>query len=123
MEITEFKFYFKKYGIKLIYDRIDTAHADMCFSNITSSHSMYHMDISKNFEGLLGSIPNYRKIVLLIFIFQNDKDSIREIGFSERDNNCRNLEFKNYLIEQREEYLSYIKIEEESFQTRLFLNK
>ena len=31
----------KKYGIKLIYDEIDTAHADMCFSNITITHSIY----------------------------------------------------------------------------------
>ena len=29
------------YGIKLIYDRIDTPHADMCFSNITITHSVY----------------------------------------------------------------------------------
>ena len=27
-------------GIKLIYDQIDTAHADMCFSNITKTHSV-----------------------------------------------------------------------------------
>ena len=29
------------YGIKLVYDQIDTAHADMCFSNITITHSVY----------------------------------------------------------------------------------
>jgi len=31
----------ENYGIKLIYDDIDTAHADMCFSNITITHSVY----------------------------------------------------------------------------------
>ena len=31
----------ENYGIKLIYDRIDTAHADMSFSNITKTHSVY----------------------------------------------------------------------------------
>ena len=31
----------ENYGIKLIYDQIDTAHADMCFSNITIIHSVY----------------------------------------------------------------------------------
>ena len=31
----------EKYGIKIIYDRIDTTHADMCFSNITITHSVY----------------------------------------------------------------------------------
>ena len=29
------------YGIKLIYDEIDTPHADMCFSNIMITHSVY----------------------------------------------------------------------------------
>ena len=31
----------ENYGIKLIYDQIDTAHADMCFSNKTITHSVY----------------------------------------------------------------------------------
>ena len=31
----------ENYGIKLIYDQIDTAHADMCFSDITITHSVY----------------------------------------------------------------------------------
>ena len=30
----------RNYAIKLIYDQIDTAHADMCFSNITMTHSV-----------------------------------------------------------------------------------
>ena len=29
------------YGNKLIYDQVDTAHADMCFSIITRTHSVY----------------------------------------------------------------------------------
>ena len=31
----------ENYGIRIIYDQIDTAHADMCFSNITITHSVY----------------------------------------------------------------------------------
>ena len=31
----------ENYVIKLIYYQIDTAHADMCFSNITITHSVY----------------------------------------------------------------------------------
>ena len=31
----------ESYGIKLIYDQIDTPHADMCFSHITITHSVY----------------------------------------------------------------------------------
>ena len=31
----------ENYGIRLVYDQIDTPHADMCFSNITITHSVY----------------------------------------------------------------------------------
>ena len=31
----------ENYGIKLILDQIHTAHSDMCFSNITITHSVY----------------------------------------------------------------------------------
>ena len=31
----------ENYGIKLVYDQIDKPHADMCFSNITITHSVY----------------------------------------------------------------------------------
>ena len=34
-------FTIENYGIKLIYDQIDTAHADMCFSKFTITHSVY----------------------------------------------------------------------------------
>ena len=34
-------FTIESYGIRLIYDEIDSAHADMCFSNITITHSIY----------------------------------------------------------------------------------
>ena len=42
--------------------------------------------------------------------------------FCERDNNRLNLEFKNILIEQHEEYFDYVKYEEESIIEK-FLNK
>ena len=31
----------QNYGIKLVYDQIESAHADVCFSNITITHSVY----------------------------------------------------------------------------------
>ena len=31
----------ENFGNKLVYDQIDTAHSDTCFSNITISHSVY----------------------------------------------------------------------------------
>ena len=42
------------------------------------------------------------------------------IGFSERDINRLNLEFRNFLLEQHEEYLDYIKKEEESVIEKTF---
>ena len=74
------------------------------------------------FKDLFESIPDYRKIVLLIFLIQNDKHLLKEIGFSKKDINLLNLEFKNIIIEEFEEYLSYIKNEEESLLEK-FLNK
>ena len=34
-------FAIENYSIELIYDQIGTPHADMCFSNITITHSVY----------------------------------------------------------------------------------
>ena len=39
--ILNLDFTVKNYGIKLIYDQIDTAHAGLCLSNITITHSVY----------------------------------------------------------------------------------
>ena len=74
------------------------------------------------FKELFESLQGYRKIVLLVFLFQNHKDSLREIGFSERDIIRLNSEFKNISIEHHEDYLDYVKIKEESV-VESFLNK
>ena len=79
------------------------------------------MNNSNHFKDIFESIPDYRKIVLLIFLIQNDKNLLNEIGFSKADINRLNLEFKNILIEELEDYLSYIKNEEESILEK-FLN-
>ena len=39
--LVNLNFTIESYGIKLIYDQIDTPHADMCFSNIAITHSVY----------------------------------------------------------------------------------
>ena len=80
------------------------------------------MNYENYFKDIFESIPDYRKIVLLIILIQNDKNLLKEIGFSERDINLLNLEFKNILLEGYEEYLDYIKNEEESVIEK-FLNK
>ena len=71
---------------------------------------------------MLESIPDYRKIVLLIYLIQNDKNLLKEIGFSKKDINYLNFQFKNILIEEHENFLDYIKDQEESILER-FLNK
>ena len=38
-------FFEEIYGIKLIYDQIESAHADMFFSNITITYSVYYFRI------------------------------------------------------------------------------
>ena len=70
------------------------------------------------------SIPDYRKPVLLRFFIQNDKNLLRETGFIKNDINRLNLEFKNFLTKEYEEYLEYVKNkEEENRDLETFLNK
>ena len=71
------------------------------------------------FKDMFESIPNYRKVVLLIFLIQNDKKLLKEIGFSKNDIKLLNLEFKNILLEEFEDYLSYKKNDEESIIERI----
>ena len=80
------------------------------------------MDNTNYFTDIFESIPDYRKIVLLIILIQNDKNLLKEIGFSKNNINLSNLEFKNILLEEFENYLDYIKNEEESISEK-FLNK
>ena len=80
------------------------------------------MDNINYFKDIFESIHDYKKIVLLIFLFQNDKNLFKEIGFSKNDINLLNVEFKNILIEQIEDFSSYIKNQEESIIERI-LNK
>ena len=80
------------------------------------------MDNLNYFKDLFESINDYRKIVSLIFLIKDDKNLLKEVGFSKNYINLLSLEFKNNLLEEHEEYLDYIKNEEESIIER-FLNK
>ena len=80
------------------------------------------MNYENYFKDFFKSIHDYRKIVFLIFLIQNDENLPLEIGFSERDINLLNLECKNILLEQHEDYLDNIESEEESIIERI-LNK
>ena len=56
------------------------------------------MNNSKYFKVIFESIRDYRKIVLSIFLIQNDKNLLKEIGFSKDYIDNLNLEFKNILL-------------------------
>ena len=45
------------------------------------------MNYENIFKELFESIPDYKKIVLLIFLIQNDKKLLKEIGFTKIDIN------------------------------------
>ena len=59
---------------------------------------------------------------MLLIFKTNDNDFMQESGFPKNDINSVCLECKNILIEQNEDYLDYIKIEEESINENI-LNK
>ena len=74
------------------------------------------------FKHLFESINDYGKIVLLMFLIKDDKNLLKEVGFSKNDINLLSLEFKSILLEEYENYLDYIKNEEKSIIEK-FLNK
>ena len=80
------------------------------------------MNNENYFRDIFESIKDYKKIVLLIFLIQNDKNLLNEIGFSKNIINRLSINFKNILIQEFEDYLPYIKNEEESLLEK-FLNK
>ena len=110
------------HGIKLLFDQIDTPHADMCFSETTITHSVYYMKDENCFNDMFEPIPDYRKIVLLIFLVQNDDDLLNQSGFLKGDIDRLNKEFKTISMEQNEVYLDYFKKQEESIIEKI-LNK
>ena len=109
-------------GNELICGQIDTPHADMSFSIFTITHFVFQMDIIYCFKNLFESIPDYRKIVLLMFSIENDYDLLPECEKLKNDINRLCLEFQNILMEQNEDYLAYIKDQEEAIFERM-LNK
>ena len=72
------------------------------------------MDNVNYFKDLFGSIPDYKKIVLLMFLIENDVKFLYECGFLKGDINFLYKEFKNILLELNEEYLNLNKNQEES---------
>ena len=74
------------------------------------------------FGDLFESIPDYRKIVLIMFLIKIDVNLLFECGFLKGDIHYLYKKFKIILLELNEEYIDYIKNEEESVIEK-FLNK
>ena len=72
------------------------------------------MDHYNYFKELFESIPDYRKIVSIMFLIDNDVDLLLERGYLKNDINGLCLEFKKILLEQNEDYLDYIKDQEQA---------
>ena len=58
----------------------------------------------KNFKDLFESMFDYRKNVILMFLFKNDDDLLTECCYIKNDYKSLYKEFKNILIEQNEDY-------------------
>ena len=80
------------------------------------------MDNTNYFKDLFESIPDYREIVIKVFLLQNDKEFKKKWVFLMSDINGLCFEFENFLLEQSKEYLDDIRNEEESISEK-FLNK
>ena len=66
------------------------------------------------FKDLFESIPDYKKIVLLLFLIKNDTNFSYECGFLKGDINFLYREFKNILLELNADYLDHIRNQEEA---------
>ena len=62
------------------------------------------------FKDSVESIPECRKIAIVMFLFKNDFDFLKQCGFLKNYINSLNKEFKIILMEENEEYLSCIKL-------------
>ena len=80
------------------------------------------MNNTNYFKDLFESIPDYKKIVLLMFIIKNDVNFLYECEYLKTDIKFLYKEFKNILLELNEDYLDNIKNQEESILEK-FLNK
>ena len=74
------------------------------------------------FTDLFEPIPDYKKVVLLMFLIKNDVNLLNECGFLKGDINFLYKEFKNILLELNGEYLDHIKNQEEAMIEKI-LNK
>ena len=80
------------------------------------------MDNINYFKYLFESIPDYKTIVLVMFLIKIDGNFSYECGFLKGDIHYLYKQFKNILLELNEDYLDHIKNQEESIFEK-FLNR
>ena len=68
------------------------------------------MNYKNHFTDIFESIPDYRQIVLQIFLIKDDEKSLKENGCSKNDINQLSLEFKKILLEKHETFSIMSKI-------------
>ena len=79
------------------------------------------MDQTNYYKGLFGTITDYRKIVLLMFILKNDVDQVNDCRILKKGLKRLHEDFENGLKEQNEYYLEDIKNEEKSIPGKEFI--
>ena len=81
------------------------------------------MDDKNYFKDLLKSIPDYRKIVFLVFLNLNDENLLQEIGFSKKDYKKLNLGFTNILINDLKNSWIMLRTKKKVFLKSFYTNK
>ena len=77
------------------------------------------MDNMSYFKAVLHSMPNYRKIVIIMFLIENDVDFLHECGYLKNDFYRLCMEFEETLFDQNWDYLECVKHQEEAFNERI----
>ena len=80
------------------------------------------MDEIEKPKDFFEAIPDYRKIVLIMFLFKNVFDFLTKCAYPKIDNICISSEIKNISKDQNGKYLKYTKNEEESNIERISKN-
>ena len=79
----------ENYGLTIISDQINIAQADMCFSNLMITLSAYKIDHKNHIKDKFEPIPDFRKLLFILFSIKYDINFLNEIGYLKRDKNRR----------------------------------
>ena len=72
------------------------------------------MDYIYFFKEIFEYIEDYRQIVFLIYLIKNDSDLLKECGILKSEFTRLSLDFKTFLLGQKEDCLDDFRIEQDS---------